>query len=107
MTPSGHAVRDGDGTFFDKYPEWATREAVPVEMKAGSCTFHNGLTLHGAGYNMTPGRRRAMTCAYMPDGSIFNGGQNVLPKSYFDTLTMGQPLDNNDLNPLVYSAPRM
>ena len=107
LTPSGHAVRDGDGTFFDKYPEWATREAVPVEMKAGSCTFHNGLTLHGAGYNMTPGRRRAMTCAYMPDGSIFNGGQNVLPKSYFDTLTMGQPLDNNDLNPLVYSAPRM
>lgn len=105
--PSGHAVRPGDGTFFDRYPEWKARKAVPVEMKAGSCTFHNGLTLHGAGYNMTPGRRRAMTCAYMPDGSIFNGQQNVLPQSYFDSLEIGQPLENNDLNPLVYSVPRM
>jgi len=42
-----------------------------------------------------------------PDGSIFNGGQNVLPNSYFQTLTPGMALDNNDLNPLVYSAPRM
>lgn len=106
-TPTGLAVRPGDGTFFEKYPEWATRDAVPVEMKAGSCTFHNGLTLHGAGYNMTPGRRRAMTCAYMPDGSIFNGQQNVLPTTYFESLQMGQTLDNNDLNPLVFSKPRM
>ena len=128
-------ARPGDGTFFERYPEWASREAVPVEMKAGSCTFHNGLTLHGAGYNMTPGRRRAMTCAYMPAGSIFNGQQNVLPKTYFDSLEMGQVctpqmvlammcalddsnillrvcvggqlLDNDDLNPLVYSTSRM
>eukprot|EP01052_Picozoa_sp_SAG31_P024156 SAG31_NODE_2036_length_6607_cov_5.713430_7_plen_130_part_00 len=32
-TPSGQAVRPGVGSFFDKYPEWASREAVPVEMK--------------------------------------------------------------------------
>ena len=38
---------------------------------------------------MTPGRRRAMTCAYMPDGSLFNGKQNVLPTPYFDTLSVG------------------
>ena len=134
-TPTGVATRDNgavvNGTYFDKYPEWASRDAVPVPLKAGSCTFHNGLTLHGAGVNMTPRRRRAMTCAYvslyrfldlsalsapltskvsllqMPDGSLFNGGQNVLPDSYFQTLTMGQPLDNNELNPLVYSQPRM
>jgi len=131
-TPSGVATRDnGAGTYFDRYPEWASRDAVPVPLKAGSCTFHNGLTLHGAGVNMTPRRRRAMTCAYMPDGSLFNGGQNVLPDSCkvvrlsrfavlsvslteksitisdFQTLTMGQPLDNNELNPLVYSQPRM
>ena len=79
-TPTGVATRDNgavvNGTYFDKYPEWASRDAVPVPLKAGSCTFHNGLTLHGAGVNMTPRRRRAMTCAYMPDGSLFNGGQN-------------------------------
>ena len=28
---------------------------------------------------MTPGLRRAMTCAYMPDGCTFNGQTNVLP----------------------------
>jgi hypothetical protein len=33
--------------------------------------------LPGAGANMTPGRRRAMTCGYMPAGSTFNGTQNV------------------------------
>ena len=62
--------------------------------QAGSATFHNGLALHGAGANMTPRRRRAMTCAYMPDGAVFNGGQNVLPKSYFDSLALGDRLDN-------------
>jgi phytanoyl-CoA hydroxylase len=103
-TPAGRAVRPGEGTYFDKYPEWKSRDPVPCVMKAGSATFHNGLTLHGAGSNMTPRRRRAMTCAFMPDGSIFNGQQSVLPKTYFETLSMGDVLDNNDLNPLVYRA---
>jgi ectoine hydroxylase-related dioxygenase (phytanoyl-CoA dioxygenase family) len=35
------------------------------------------LAAHGAGANMTRGQRRAMTCAYMPDGSTFNGVQNI------------------------------
>ena len=30
-------------------------------MKAGSASFHSGLLIHGAGANMTPGRRAAMT----------------------------------------------
>jgi ectoine hydroxylase-related dioxygenase (phytanoyl-CoA dioxygenase family) len=76
-------------------------------MKAGSATFHNGLTLHGAGSNMTPSPRQAMTCAYMPQGAVFNGQQYVLPKSYFDALALEDELGNNDLNPLVYSAPRL
>ena len=38
-------------------------------MRAGSCSFHNGLMMHGASANMTPGSRRAMTCGFMPDGS--------------------------------------
>jgi ectoine hydroxylase-related dioxygenase (phytanoyl-CoA dioxygenase family) len=59
---------------FKAYPEWISLEAVPTPAKAGSVVFHNGLTAHGAGTNMTPRPRRAMTCAYMPDGSTFNGG---------------------------------
>ena len=42
-------------------------------MKAASCSFHNGLLAHGAAANMTPSRRRAMTCSCMPDGATFNG----------------------------------
>jgi ectoine hydroxylase-related dioxygenase (phytanoyl-CoA dioxygenase family) len=72
-------------------------------MRAGSCSFHNGLTMHGASANMTPGFRRAMTCAFMPDGSTFNGVRNVLPETYFKSLKVGDKLDNNEFLPLIYS----
>ena len=61
------------GALFDVYPEWRDVAAQPCPVPAGGALFHNGLTFHGAGANMTPGRRRAMTCAYMPDGCSFNG----------------------------------
>jgi ectoine hydroxylase-related dioxygenase (phytanoyl-CoA dioxygenase family) len=91
------------GALFDVYPEWADVAAVPCPVPAGGALLHNGLTFHGAGANMTPGRRRAMTCAYMPEGSTFNGTQNVLPPAYFETLTVGDMLDNEEQNPLVFS----
>lgn len=91
------------GALFDVYPEWADVAAVPCPVPAGGALLHNGLTFHGAGANMTPGRRRAMTCAYMPEGSTFNGTQNVLPPAYFETLTVGDLLDNEEQNPLVFS----
>ena len=71
-------------------------------MKAGDCSFHNALLPHGAGANMTPGRRRAMTCAYMPDGEIFNGQKNVLPDAYIQELNVGDLLENDEFNPLIY-----
>ncbi len=91
------------GALFDVYPEWADVAAVPCPVPAGGALLHNGLTFHGAGANMTPGRRRAMTCAYMPEGSTFNGTQNVLPPAYFQTLAVGDLLDNEEQNPLVFS----
>jgi phytanoyl-CoA hydroxylase len=91
------------GALFDVYPEWADVAAVPCPVPAGGALLHNGLTFHGAGANMTPGRRRAMTCAYMPEGSTFNGTQNVLPPAYFETLSVGDMLDNEEQNPLVFS----
>ena len=72
-------------------------------MRAGSCSFHNGLMMHGASANMTPGSRRAMTCGFMPDGSTFNGTRNILPESYYQSLKAGDQLNNNDINPLIYS----
>ena len=45
-----------------------------------------------------------MTCAYMPDGEVFNGQKNVLPDSYIQTLAVGDVLENDELNPLIYHA---
>jgi ectoine hydroxylase-related dioxygenase (phytanoyl-CoA dioxygenase family) len=86
---------------FKVYPEMTQIDTATFPMKPGDCSFHNGLTAHGAGANMTNGRRIAMTCAYMPDGSTFNGQQNVFPRDYFESLKPGQALDNDDLNPIV------
>jgi ectoine hydroxylase-related dioxygenase (phytanoyl-CoA dioxygenase family) len=91
------------GAIFTTYPEFKTSRSVAAPMKAGSCSFHNGLTIHGAHANMTPGYRRAMTCAYMPAGSTFNGIQNILSDAEFNRLKIGDLLNNDALNPLIYS----
>jgi len=87
---------------FDFYPHLKKSRSVAAPMKAGSCSFHNGLTIHGANANMTPGFRRAMTCAYMPDGNVFNGEPNILPDDYLATLKVGDLLNNDEQNPLIY-----
>jgi phytanoyl-CoA hydroxylase len=95
--------RNMDG-IFDVYPELKNSKTVAAPMKAGSCSFHNGLTIHGANANMTNGFRRAMTCAYMPDGNTYNGEPNILPENYLNSLKVGDLLNNNDQNPLIYHA---
>ncbi len=91
------------GALFDEYPEFREIEPVAAEMKAGSAGFHNGLIAHAAGPNMTPHPRRAMTCIYMPDGSIFNGIQNVLSDEQVANLNIGDVLDDETQTPLVWS----
>ncbi|MEP6626685.1 MAG: phytanoyl-CoA dioxygenase family protein [Ginsengibacter sp.] len=90
------------GDIFKVYPQFMESKSVASVMKAGSCSFHNGLTIHGAHANMTPGFRRAMTCAYMPDGNVYNGQPNILPDEYLQKIKVGDLLDNNDQNPLIY-----
>lgn len=90
------------GAIFTTYPEFKEAGSVAAPMKAGSCSFHNGLTIHGAHANMTPGLRRAMTCAYMPDGSTFNGIANILKEEDIANLQIGDVLQNDELNPLIY-----
>lgn len=94
----GHNQRD----LFKLYPEWQTIEALSAPCPAGSAVFHHGLVAHGAGANMTPRARRAMTCGYMPDGSVFNGARNILPADYISTLTVGDPLNDDTINPLIW-----
>jgi phytanoyl-CoA hydroxylase len=90
---------------FQFYPEFAQTKPFMATMKAGTASFHNGLCIHGAGPNMTPGFRRAMTCAYMPEGAVFNGTKNILPDEYFSSLAVGDILNNDQQNPLLYSIP--
>lgn len=92
------------GTIFEVYPEFKAARPVAGIMKASSCSFHNGLTIHGAHANMTPGYRRAMTCAYMPDGAVFNGTQNILSDEQVARYAIGDLLNDEEQNPLIYST---
>ena len=94
------------GDLFQVYPEWANIQPVAAPMRAGSCSFHNALTAHAAHANMTPGWRRAMTCGYMPDGSRFNGKPNILTREQIERLQIGDPLQDDAQNPLIYSRNR-
>lgn len=91
------------GALFDGYPEWLELEPVATPCAAGGAVFHNGLVAHAAGANMTPRPRRAMTCAFMPAGSTFNGVQNILPDDYVARLEIGAVLDDDAINPLVWA----
>ena len=51
---------------------------------------------------MTFAHRRAMTCGFMPDGCTFNGKRNILPEDYFNALEIGDVLNNNVQNTLVW-----
>lgn len=109
--PGSHNVKRYDnaevgrdiGGLFKLYPQWSDIDPVPCPVRAGSAVVHNGLTAHGAGANLTPRRRFAMTIAYMPDGSTYNGQQDILTKDLADRLSVGDPLDDERQNPLVFS----
>ena len=111
FVPGSHALRLGSavdlgpdlGALFAAHPD-AARTPTPSPLPAGGCSFHNGHTVHGAGANMTPGHRRAMTAAFMPGGATFNGRRDVgvLGEEYLATLTEGDLLDDDDVSPLVH-----
>jgi phytanoyl-CoA hydroxylase len=94
------------GGLFDIYPEWREVESVPAVLPAGGAVWHNGLVAHGAGANMTPRGRRAMTCAYMPDGVTYNGRRDDFVYTAKEAAAMreGDPLADDRINPLVGSA---
>lgn len=91
------------GAIIDTYPEWRELEPTPCPVAAGGAIFHNGLVAHGAAANMTPRPRRAMTATFMPADATFNGNQNVLSDQQVAQLSVGDPLDDEQQNPLVFA----
>jgi ectoine hydroxylase-related dioxygenase (phytanoyl-CoA dioxygenase family) len=63
---------------FDSAGEFKGIKPVTRELKAGSCTFHNGLTFHYAGPNKSDGMREAFAIIYMPDGTTFDGQKHIV-----------------------------
>jgi phytanoyl-CoA hydroxylase len=94
------------GGLFDTYPDWSGIDAVPAVLPAGGAVWHNGLVAHGASANMTPRGRRAMTCAYMPDGVSYNGKRDefVFTPEEAAAMRVGDPLADDRINPLVGCA---
>ena len=77
------------------HPEMASFPTVAAPLKAGSISFHHGSLGHGAGCNMTPNWRRAMTFQ-------FNGRQNILTQEQYEKLAIGDVLDDETVNPMMY-----
>jgi phytanoyl-CoA hydroxylase len=102
--PGAVASKPGLGSIFDDFPEWREVQPAFQPVRAGGCIFHNGLSLHGAGSNMTNRSRIAMTVAFMPGDSTFDGNQNILTNEEYAAMTVGDPLDDDARWPLVYSA---
>ena len=101
--PIGGLGREGVGQMFQQYPEWKQIDPYVAETKAGAGIFINGMVAHAAGPNMTTRPRRAFAMLLMPEGAIFNGKQSVLPESYFNSLQIGDVLENDEHLPLLYS----
>lgn len=75
---------------YAKGTEADGQKPVIVPLKAGSCTFHNGLTFHYAHSNVTEKPRRALAIIYMPDGTTFNGKNHVVTDG--EGLKAGEPI---------------
>ncbi|MEM1270305.1 MAG: phytanoyl-CoA dioxygenase family protein [Bacteroidota bacterium] len=66
---------------------------VPVELKAGDCTWHHGLTFHFTRPNSTDHVRRAFVTIYIPDGITYAAGEKMEhPLSETITSQKGEPL---------------
>jgi ectoine hydroxylase-related dioxygenase (phytanoyl-CoA dioxygenase family) len=95
-------ITENMADIFRVYPDFVNMPSMAAPMKAGSCSFHNALLVHGAGANMTGGWRRAMTCGFMPYGSTFNGNQNILSDEQFASYEIGDVIDDDNQNPVVW-----
>jgi ectoine hydroxylase-related dioxygenase (phytanoyl-CoA dioxygenase family) len=85
---------------FEHAPHIKPVKPVTCPLKAGSVTFHNGLTFHYAGPNKSDGMREAFAIIYMPDGTTYDGKGHVVTDPLKPGLNVGDPLAG-EMFPLV------
>jgi len=98
------------GGLFEANPAWAGVDPVFCPLPAGGAVAHNGFIAHGAGANMTHGRRRAMSIVYMADGTTLDRsdatswpGAWTWTREEQAAYQPGDRLDHDDQFPLVWS----
>lgn len=79
--------------------EQAKFKPIAMPMKAGSCTFHDGLTFHYATPNLSDKPRRAFATIYLPDGTTFRKKQHCVTNEL--NLPDGAPLNQDTHFPVV------
>jgi phytanoyl-CoA hydroxylase len=83
---------------FEGAPHLRPVKPVLHPLKAGSATFHNGLTFHYAGPNKSDMTREAFAIIYMPDGTRYDGKAHIVTDG--QGFSVDDVLDT-DLFPLV------
>jgi len=82
--------------------QWqAFQRPVPVELKAGECSFHHPLLVHGSFENRSDRARRAAVLNVVRDGVRSASDQPLLQGA--DAIEPGTPLDG-PLFPLLFEA---
>ena len=78
---------------FKFYLQFFTSKSVALPMKAGSCSFHNGLTIQGAGTNMQSYEYYCRHCNGLTiqgaGTNMTNGFRNVL--AYYESTFKNKP----------------
>ncbi len=69
---SFHAPEDWLAPVAAATPGGVEPERVPVEVKAGGCSFHHSLTFHGSGPNEATRERRALVSHLVPEETRFH-----------------------------------
>lgn len=83
--PGSHQVKDlppialsNPQDIFDLAPQFKGVKPRICPLKAGSVTFHNGLTFHYAAPNKSEEMREALAIIFMPDGTRYTGKGHVV-----------------------------
>ncbi len=98
-------VRLGDANpkgVYEVAPEARGIPATVVELPAGSCTFHHGLTFHYAGPNRSDATREAFAIIYMPATTTYTGEAHALADGL--GLKVGEALDG-EVFPILSTIP--